>query len=70
MTRHVSSNRIRFGEVFLTEAELAERWRHSLRTLQRWRMNGKGPRSIRIGRRTVYRISDVEAFETGDEVEA
>ena len=29
--------------VFLTEAELAARWRHSLRSLQRWRADGNGP---------------------------
>jgi hypothetical protein len=49
--------------VFMTEAELARRWRHSLRSLQRWRAAGKGPRAIRIGRRVVYRLSVVEAFE-------
>lgn len=49
--------------VFLTEAELAARWLHSHRSLQRWRASGKGPRSIRIGQRVIYRVSDVEAFE-------
>ncbi len=55
--------------VFMTEAELAARWLHSLRSLQRWRGFGKGPRPIRIGRRVIYRIADVEAFEAraGDE---
>ena len=50
-------------QVFVTEAELAERWRHSLRSLQRWRADGKAPPFTRLGRRVVYRLSDVESFE-------
>jgi hypothetical protein len=53
--------------VFITEAELAARWRHSLRSLQRWRADGNGPLHLRIGRRVVFRITDVEAFEAGRE---
>ena len=56
------------GRVFLTEAELAARWRHSLRSLQRWRADGNGPPYLRIGRRIVFRIADVEAFEASREV--
>lgn len=52
----------------LTEAELATRWRHSLRSLQRWRAEGNGPRHLRIGRRIVFRLSDVEAFEASREI--
>jgi hypothetical protein len=50
-------------DVFMTEGELATRWRHSLRSLQRWRAKGYGPPYIQIGRRIVFRVSDVEAFE-------
>jgi hypothetical protein len=53
--------------VFITEAELAARWRHSLRSVQRWREDGSGPPWILIGRRIVYRIGDVEAFEADRE---
>lgn len=58
-----------FGEprVFITEAELAARWRHSLRSLQRWRADGNGPKHTRIGRRVVFRVADVEAFEAQGE---
>lgn len=69
MSKSKTDEFARFGGIFITEAELAARWRHSLRTIQRWRMKGKGPLSIRIGRRTVYRLSDVEAFEAGEEAE-
>ncbi|MCB1503218.1 MAG: helix-turn-helix domain-containing protein [Bauldia sp.] len=53
----------------MTEAELAARWRHSLRTLQRWRAAGYGPPHVRIGNRVVFRVSDVEAFEANREAD-
>ena len=55
-------------KVFLTEAELAARWRHSLRSLQRWRAEGNGPPHLRIGRRIVFRVTEVEAFEASREI--
>lgn len=48
---------------FLLESELAQRWRISSRTLQRWRRAGEGPTFLRLGRRVAYRLSDVESFE-------
>lgn len=51
------------GPVFLSEEELANRWLHSVRTLQRWRRRGTGPVFTRLGRRVVYRLDDVEAYE-------
>ena len=48
---------------YLTQVELAVRWRISPRTLERWRWAGDGPRFIKIGGRVVYRIADIEAFE-------
>jgi hypothetical protein len=48
----------------LLPEELAKRWRITARTLQRWRAAGSGPAYLRIGRRVVYRLSDVERFET------
>jgi hypothetical protein len=48
---------------YLTQVELAVRWRISPRTLERWRWAGGGPRFIKIGGRVVYRIADIEAFE-------
>ena len=47
----------------LTQIELAARWRISHRTLEYWRSLGDGPRFIKIGRRVVYRMEDVVAFE-------
>lgn len=51
----------------LTEHELAERLRLSVRTLQRWRWQGKGPAYLKLGRRVVYRLADVEAWEAANQ---
>ncbi len=47
----------------LTQIELAQRWRISPRTLERWRWLGLGPAYLKIGGRVVYQLEDVEAFE-------
>jgi len=47
----------------LTQAELAERWRVSERTLHRWRMLGKVPAWLMLNGRVRYREEDVNAFE-------
>ena len=46
-----------------TQAELAERWRITTRTLDRWRIDERGPTWMRIGTRILYRTKDVLAFE-------
>ena len=50
-------------EALLNQWDVAERWRMSPRTLERWRWEGKGPRYLKLGNRIGYRIEDVEAFE-------
>ncbi|MEI8296227.1 MAG: helix-turn-helix domain-containing protein [Alphaproteobacteria bacterium] len=47
----------------LTPDALAARWNITNGTLSQWRWNGKGPQFLKIGRRVLYRIEDVEAFE-------
>lgn len=47
----------------LNQIELAQRWRISPRTLERWRWLGKGPQYLKIGGRVIYRLEDVETFE-------
>lgn len=47
----------------MLEHELAERWRLTRRTLQRWRRTGRAPAHLIIGQRVLYRRADVEAFE-------
>lgn len=46
----------------LTERDVAELLRVSVRTLQDYRCSGRGPIFIKIGRRIVYRQADVDAF--------
>lgn len=48
---------------FLQQHELADRWRVSPRTLERWRWRKTGPTFTKIGGRVVYALADVEAYE-------
>lgn len=48
----------------LNQIELSRRWSISPRTLERWRWLGQGPRYLKIGGRVVYRLEEIEAFET------
>jgi hypothetical protein len=51
---------------YLTTAELSTRTRTPIETLRYWRHLGtKGPRSVKYGRRVLYPIEDVEAWERG-----
>jgi hypothetical protein len=48
----------------LTEQELAERWRMSIRTLQGWRQRKTGPKFIKIrGQAVRYPMDDVLTYE-------
>ncbi len=47
----------------IREWQLAERWKMSARTLQRWRTRQLGPSYVSLGRSIRYRLSDVEAYE-------
>lgn len=47
----------------LNQWDLADRWRISPRTLERWRWEGKGPHYLKIGNRIAYRLEDIEAYE-------
>jgi hypothetical protein len=48
---------------FLTTRELAARYRRSHRTIQDWRLNGYGPRGVRVNGQVLYELSEVERFE-------
>jgi hypothetical protein len=47
----------------LNQAQLAERWNLSPRTLEQWRWQGKGPRYLKIGNRINYPLAEAEAVE-------
>lgn len=46
----------------LFESEVAELVRRPAATLRYWRHTGAGPRWYKVGRRVMYRRSDVEAW--------
>ena len=48
----------------LTTPEVAMITRTPASTLRNWRNTGAGPRSFRLGKRVVYRHSDVQAWIT------
>lgn len=47
----------------LNETELAERWKISPRTLQRWRGESIGPTYLKLGSRVAYRLCDIIQYE-------
>lgn len=47
----------------LNQIELAERWKLSGRTLEKWRQTRRGPPYLLIGGAVRYRIEDVLAYE-------
>jgi hypothetical protein len=47
----------------MTQTKLAERWRISEATLERWRTESAGPLFLKLGNQVRYRVQDVEAFE-------
>ena len=47
----------------MTQAQLAERWQLSPRTLEQWRWRGVGPRYLKIGGRVIYPLEFVEVYE-------
>ena len=47
----------------MTQAELADRWRVTTRTLERWRVGGKGPAWLQLNGSIRFRVEDVLAFE-------
>jgi len=51
--------------IFLTEQEVAARWRGvvSPGTLRNWRSQGRGPLFVKIGRAVLYPVSGLEAWE-------
>lgn len=50
----------------LTPKQLAERLGVSERTIDRFRVNGDGPRFLRVGaRRIVYPLAEVQRWEAG-----
>lgn len=49
----------------LNQRQLADRWDVSEATLERWRSEGIGPVFLKLQGRVLYRLEDIEAFESG-----
>lgn len=52
-------------EEFLTTHEVAQIVRAPVETVRYWRHVGKGPRSVKIGRRVLYDAKDVRTWLDG-----
>jgi DNA-binding transcriptional MerR regulator len=50
-------------QVYLTTEEVATRFRRPPATVRYWRHIGYGPKGIRMGRRVVYSVAEIERFE-------
>ncbi|MBL0419786.1 DNA-binding protein [Ramlibacter sp. AW1] len=46
------------------QRQLADRWDVSEATLERWRSEGIGPVFLKLQGRVLYRLEDVEGFES------
>ena len=49
---------------FITTEQLADRWHTSPKGIAEMRHRGSRPRGHRIGKRVLYSLADVEAFES------
>lgn len=50
------------SDALFTTAEVAEKLRIPPATLRWWRHVDRGPKSFKVGRRVVYRASEVDAY--------
>jgi hypothetical protein len=51
------------AKVWLTTKDLAERMRTAPGTVRYWRFAGVGPHGVKIGRRVLYDLREVERWE-------
>tara|TARA_B100001059_G_scaffold29003_1_gene23477 strand:+ start:2460 stop:2654 length:195 start_codon:yes stop_codon:yes gene_type:complete len=49
---------------FIDQAQLAERWKRSERTLENWRSRGIGIPYYKIGGKVLYDFEDVTTYES------
>ena len=50
-------------DTLFTADALAERWKLSPQTLSQWRWSSKGPKYLKMGRRILYPLKEIELFE-------
>jgi hypothetical protein len=51
------------AQEYLTTAEVAARYRTVPGTVRYWRMCGKGPKGVLVGRRVLYSVAEIERFD-------
>lgn len=51
------------GETHFTPEQLAQRWSMAVGTLANWRVQGWGPRHIKLGLKVRYPREEVESWE-------
>ncbi len=56
---------IQANDKLMTQAEVKEITGLADSTLEQWRLKGKGPKFIKLGRLVRYRTSDVQAYIAG-----
>ena len=49
-------------QVFLTEKDVSKQINVSLASLRRWRLEGRGPRFVKVGALVRYRPEDLEQW--------
>jgi excisionase family DNA binding protein len=60
-----SSRSVAGLEPMLSIEELAEYLGKPVRTIYDWRLSGRGPRAVHVGRSLRYRVCDVQAWLDG-----
>lgn len=48
---------------YLTTAQLAQRFCTAESSVRWWRHTGYGPRGVKVGRRVLYRLTEVQEWE-------
>lgn len=48
---------------YLTTAEVAKHYRAPESTVRFWRMNGRGPAGVKVGRRVLYPRTEIERYD-------
>ena len=65
-----SENAMEKTDEFLTEPELAERWRITVRKLQKDRLQGGSVAFLKLGGAIRYRLADVLAYEAAHQYQS
>jgi hypothetical protein len=50
--------------VTFSEQDLGKRWGVSVKTLQRWRSEGRGPKFMKLSKRVLYPIEEIYMYES------